>query len=135
MLAIAAGALLLATGAGRAQYAAGLLPAFIVLGVGTGLALTSASVTAMADVAPDHAGAASGLLTTGHELGGAVGVAAFSAIATAAGGGATAAGLQIAAGHHVAFIAIAAIAAGLAVLTAAAMPAVRPPAGAHVGLH
>jgi EmrB/QacA subfamily drug resistance transporter len=135
MLAIAAGALLLATGAGRAQYAAGLLPAFLVLGAGTGLALTSASVTAMADVAPDHAGAASGLLTTGHELGGAVGVAAFSAIATAAGGRATAAGLQIAAGHHVAFIAIAAIAAGLAVLTAAAMPAVRPPAGAHVGLH
>jgi MFS family permease len=134
LLAVAAGALLLAIAADDG-YAAGLLPAFVLLGAGTGLTIVSASVTAMSRVPDDHSGAASGLLMTGHEAGGALGVAVFSAVATAAGAHG-AAGLQIAAGHHVAFIVTSAAAAVLAVLAAVAMPAVRPPAdGPHVRLH
>lgn len=127
LLAIAAGALLLAgTGTGSG-YAGGLLPAFLLLGVGTGLALVSASVAAMAEVGPAHAGAASGLLMTGHEAGGALGVAVLSAVATAAGHGATSA--RIPSGHHAAFLVAAAIALGLAVLAGLTVPAIRPQPG------
>ena len=134
LLAVAAGALLLALGAGHG-YPAGLLPAFVLLGAGTGLAIVSASVSAMSGVPDGHAGAASGLLMTGHEAGGALGVAVLSSVAAAAGAH-SAAGLRIAAGHHVAFIVIAVAGTMLAVLAALVMPAVRPPAGGgHVGPH
>lgn len=134
LLAVAAGALLLAVAADHG-YAAGLLPAFVLLGAGTGLGFVSASVSAMSHIPDNHAGAASGLLMTGHEAGGALGLAVFSAVATAAGEHG-AASLRITAGHHVTFVVTAVTAAILALLAAGAMPAVRPPAGAgHAGPH
>ena len=131
LLAAAGGALLLAAAPNHAHYATDLLPAFVVLGAGIGLTFVTVSVTSMADVAPDRAGAASGVVLTGHELGGALGVAVLSAVATAASAGA-AADLGIAQGHHVGFIVAAAIAAALAVFAAIAMPALRPTADVPV---
>jgi hypothetical protein len=58
---MAGGALLLAQATAAAGYP-GLLPGFLVLGFGTGLALPAASVTALAETGPGSAGFASGFL-------------------------------------------------------------------------
>jgi EmrB/QacA subfamily drug resistance transporter len=133
LLTVVAGAVLLAAPS-HPSYAGTLLPAFVLFGLGAGFGLVSASVTALADVAPEHAGAASGLLTTGHEVGAALGVAVLSAIAAAAGHQVPAA-LRIPAGHHTAFTVVAVTAAISAVLTAALLPAVRPAEGTHHPIH
>jgi EmrB/QacA subfamily drug resistance transporter len=128
---MAAGALLLAQATAAAGYPA-LLPGFLVLGFGTGLVLPAASVTALADPGPGRAGFASGFLATAHELGAALGVAVFTAIAAVATGGAVT-GAGFAAGYHRAFTVAAGAAAALAVLTAVAVPAVRPAPGTRAG--
>ncbi|MCC5577718.1 MFS transporter [Microtetraspora sp. AC03309] len=51
-----------------------LLPALIVDGFGMGLALAPIMSTVLARVAPHHAGAAAGALTTAQQVGGALGV-------------------------------------------------------------
>jgi EmrB/QacA subfamily drug resistance transporter len=131
LAAMAAGALLLSQFTG---YAGGLLPAFALVGAGAGLTFPSASVTAMHGVGHGEAGLASGLLTTGHEVGAALGVAVFSAIGAATAGFTVTGAAGAGAYQHV-FGAGAAIAAGLAILAAATVPAVRPPAGTKVGMH
>ena len=124
-LALAAGgALLLSLASGQAGYGTGLLPGFVVLGLGLGLAFPAISITAMSDVRHDSAGLASGLLSTAHEIGAALGVAALSAIA---------AGPPV---DYGAGVLAAAIAAGaLTLLAAAVVPGVRPPAGSQAALH
>jgi MFS family permease len=119
---------LLATVPGDASYWT-LLPGFVMLGLGAGFALPAASVTAMSGVAHEGAGLAAGLMSTAHEVGAALGVAVLSAIAAASPAS------DLASGYTDAFTAAAAIAAALAVVAALALPAVRPPAGARVGVH
>jgi len=99
-----------------------------VVGVGTGLVFPATAVSAMSEIAEDRAGVASGLLTTAHEIGAALGVAVFSAVAVAAGGG-------IAAGYRHGFTVAAAAAAGLAIAAALLSPSVRPAAGARAAVH
>src|SRR6266705_2283217 len=123
-----AGALLLTGVSARSGYLTGFLPGLLMVGMGTGLVFPATAVTAMSDIAEDRAGLASGLMTTAHEIGAALGVAVFSAVAVAAGGG-------IAAGYRHGFMVAAAVAAGLAVVAAVAVPAVRPAAGARVAVH
>ena len=122
------GALLLTGVSARSGYLTAFLPGLLVVGMGTGLVFPATAVTAMSDIAEDRAGLASGLLTTAHEIGAALGVAVFSAVAVAAGGG-------IAAGYRHGFMVAAAVAAVLAVIAAVAVPAVRPAAGARVAVH
>ncbi len=131
LAAMAAGALLLSRLSG---YAGGLLPAFALIGAGAGLTFPSASVTAMHTVAHDEAGLASGLVTTGHEVGAALGVAVFSAIGAATAGFTVTGAGSTGAYQHV-FAVGAAITACLAILAALTVPAVRPPAGTKVGMH
>jgi EmrB/QacA subfamily drug resistance transporter len=122
MLLAAAGTLLLALAPDDPSYAGGLLPGFVVFGLGIGLAFPAMQITAMSDVRHETAGLASGVVSTGHEVGAALGVAVLSAIA--AGSGYGEASLW------------AAIVAGLLGLAAVAtVPTVRPAAGAHVGMH
>ena len=121
------GALLLTGVSARSGYLTGFLPGLLVVGMGAGLVFAATAVTAMSDIADDRAGLACGLMTTAHEIGAALGVAAFSAVAVAAGGG-------IAAGYRHGFMVAAAVAAGLAVVAAVAVPAVRPAAGARVAV-
>jgi MFS family permease len=54
---------------------------FIVVGLGTAFAFIPVSIAALAGVASDQAGVASGLLNTSQQLGGAIGVAIASTIA------------------------------------------------------
>jgi EmrB/QacA subfamily drug resistance transporter len=59
----------------------------LLLGVGMGTALTPLTSAGIAGVAPDDAGAASGLVNTAHQLGGALGISVLVTVFTAAGGG------------------------------------------------
>src|SRR5258708_6401476 len=104
------GALRLTTVSAGSGYLTGLLPGLLVIGAGAGRVLPAAAITAMSDIAEEHAGLASGLMTTAHEIGAALGVAVFSAVAVAVDGG-------IAAGSPHGFPPAAAMSAGLAPIT------------------
>jgi predicted MFS family arabinose efflux permease len=121
-----AGALLLTGVSARSGYLTGFLPGLLVTGAGAGLVLPATAVTALSEIAADRAGLASGLMTAAHEIGAALGVAVFSAVAV--GGG-------IAAGYRHGFLLAAAAAGGLAVLAALLVPAIRPAPGTHVAVH
>jgi EmrB/QacA subfamily drug resistance transporter len=133
LLLVSAGTLLLAVAPAQASYTTDLLLGFLVLAAGTGLSFVAASITAMAKVDPADTGAASGFLSTGHEFGGALGVAVLSAVASAAGTGPGAA--QIASGYRAAFAAAAGLAAVLALISARVVPPIRPAAGERVSPH
>jgi EmrB/QacA subfamily drug resistance transporter len=128
LVVMGAGALLLTGVSARSGYLTAFLPGLLVVGMGTGLVFPATAITAMSDIGDDRAGLASGLMTTAHEIGAALGVAVFSAVAVAAGGG-------IAAGYRHGFMVAAAAAAVLAVMAAMAVPAVRPAPGARVAVH
>ena len=132
--AMAAGALLLAAAPDRASYFTDLLPGFLVLGLGVGFAFPAASVTTMSDVRHEQAGLASGLMTTGHEIGAALGVAVFSAVATAGSGAATSA-LTFAEGYEDGFFAGAVLALALAAVALATVPAARATGEPRLAAH
>jgi MFS family permease len=123
LLGVAAGAFLLVLAPDEATYGIDVLPGFLVLGFGVGLVFPAASIAAMSEVDDTTAGLASGLITTGHELGAAFGVAAISAIATAAS--------TFAAGYADGFVVVATVAAVAAIITLVAVPTVRPGAEAQ----
>jgi EmrB/QacA subfamily drug resistance transporter len=128
------GALLLSGASARAGYLTGLLPGLLIIAAGVGLVFPAVSVTALSQVAADRAGLASGLMTTAHEIGAALGVAVFSVVTIAVGGSLFAAG-GFAAGYRHGFTVAAGVAAALAVLAATVMPAVRPADGARIAVH
>ena len=64
------------------SYVADLLPGFLVIAVGMGFSFVPISIAALAGVKPAEAGLASGLINTSQQVGGALGIAALSAIAT-----------------------------------------------------
>jgi predicted MFS family arabinose efflux permease len=55
-------------------YFPGIAVPLVLMGVGIGLALTPLTGSGIAGVAPEDAGAASGLVNTSHQLGGALGL-------------------------------------------------------------
>jgi EmrB/QacA subfamily drug resistance transporter len=132
LILMAAGAAWLAAAPDRATYASDLLPGLLVMGVGLGLVFVTVQVTGMSEVRERTAGLASGLMTTGHEIGAALGVAVFSAVATGT-GGLTSLGSPSGYGDGLTVAAL--VALGLAGLAAATVPAIRPPRTAHVGMH
>ena len=64
------------------SYAGDLLPGFLVIAVGMGFTFVPISIAALAGVRPSEAGLASGLINTSQQIGGALGIAALSAVAT-----------------------------------------------------
>jgi EmrB/QacA subfamily drug resistance transporter len=64
------------------SYAADLLPGFLVLAMGMGFAFVAISIAALAGVRESEAGLASGLMNTSQQIGGALGIAVLSAVAT-----------------------------------------------------
>src|SRR6478609_7418259 len=64
------------------SYLRDLLPGFLVIGVGIGFSFVPISIAALAGVRPTEAGLASGLINTSQQIGGALGIAALSSIAT-----------------------------------------------------
>ena len=133
LLVAGAGDLLLANAPDDARYTVDMLPGFALLGLGIGLAFVAISVTAMADVRDDGAGLASGFMNTSHELGAAVGVAVFSAIALGGAGASSAIGFAEQYGQG--SLAGAFIAGGLAVVAAIAVPSFKPLGSARVRMH
>jgi len=63
-------------------YLGDLLPGFLLIGVGIGFSFVPISIAALAGVEPAEAGLASGLINTSQQIGGALGIAALSTIAT-----------------------------------------------------
>jgi EmrB/QacA subfamily drug resistance transporter len=134
MAVVAGGYALLAQATASAAYVPDLLPGFLLIGAGIGLVFVSVSVTGMSEVDGPHAGLASGLMTTGHEVGAALGAAVFSAVALGAGSDLLGAA-GIAAGYTDAATVGAAVAAGLALLAAVVLPAVRVSPTARPAMH
>jgi EmrB/QacA subfamily drug resistance transporter len=96
------------------SYLGDLLPGFLLIAVGLGFSFVPISIAALAGVQPSEAGLASGLINTSQQIGGALGIAALSAIATSttsdeiAGG--TPVALALTDGFQGAFVAGAAVA-------------------------
>jgi EmrB/QacA subfamily drug resistance transporter len=76
-------------------YAADLLPGFLLTGLGIGFSFVPISIAALAGVQPAEAGLASGLFNTSQQIGGALGIAALSTIASSQTDSAVAAGTAI----------------------------------------
>jgi EmrB/QacA subfamily drug resistance transporter len=64
------------------SYVGDLLPGFLLVGFGIGFAFVPISIAALAGVQPAEAGLASGLINTSQQIGGALGIAALSTIAS-----------------------------------------------------
>jgi EmrB/QacA subfamily drug resistance transporter len=64
------------------SYVADLLPGFLLVGVGLGFSFVPISIAALAGIRDSEAGLASGLINTSQQIGGALGIAALSTIAT-----------------------------------------------------
>src|SRR6185369_10714768 len=64
------------------SYVTDLLPGFLLIGVGIGFSFVPITIAALAGVEPAEAGLASGLINTSQQIGGALGIAALSALAT-----------------------------------------------------
>ncbi|WP_205719562.1 MFS transporter [Actinomadura geliboluensis] len=119
----AAGAFLLSRLPADGSALTGVLPGFVLLAAGLGAAFVCATATAMNGVSHDEAGLASGVVSTGHEIGGALGIALATALAGASVGG------QAVDGFHTAFAAFTAVGAATAVLALLLVPAGRPDPG------
>ena len=122
-MAIAAiGALWLSRAGADATYASDLLPGFLAVGFGAGMAFVAVSVVTMDRIAHEEAGLASGLLSTAHELGAAIGVAVLAAVALSGGIGD-------------AFAVSAAVAGAGALAALVAVPPAKPEPGARMAVH
>jgi EmrB/QacA subfamily drug resistance transporter len=64
------------------SYVSDILPGLVIASIGLGGVFVGATTAANAGVSEDKAGLAAGLLNTGTQLGGALGLAVFSALAT-----------------------------------------------------
>ncbi len=122
--AIAAGGLLLLSQVDAAgSYLGDVLPGMLIVGVGLGMILVSVSVAVLTGAADDESGMLSGLNTTGHEVGGSLGIAILATIATGTAGGV--AGPALASGIGGAFLVAAGIAAAASVVALAILPSAR----------
>jgi EmrB/QacA subfamily drug resistance transporter len=77
------------------SYVSDLLPGFLLIGVGIGFSFVPITIAALAGVEPAEAGLASGLINTSQQIGGALGIAALSTIATTRTGDAVSAGTAV----------------------------------------
>jgi EmrB/QacA subfamily drug resistance transporter len=82
MLVMSVSFILLAQLPVHGSYVADILPAFIILPIGAGMAFLSVTNAAVAGVKSEDAGLASALLNTSQQVGGALGLAILSTIAT-----------------------------------------------------
>ena len=99
----AAGMALLAHVGENGTYLRNVLPGMLVAGFGLGIAVVSVSIAILTGSREDESGMISGLNSTGHEIGGTIGIAVFSTIA--AGLPAHSAAPQAASGISHAFVA------------------------------
>ena len=117
----AAGMLLMSGVDSGGSYAGDVLPGMLVGGLGLGIALVGVALSVLTGAREDEAGMLSGLNTTGHEIGGSLGVAVLVTIATGAiGTGASAP--NVAGGVSDAFLVSGIIAAAAGVIALFVLP-------------
>ena len=123
----AAGLLLLSTADPSGSYLTDVLPGMLVAGLGLGIVLVAVAVAVLTGARDEESGMLSGLNTTGHEIGGSLGVAGLVTIATAAIGGASGSGAaaRFAGGISNAFVAAAALAIGASLVALVVLPSAR----------
>src|SRR5215207_7968917 len=96
------------------SYLGDLLPGFLLISIGMGFSFVPISIAALAGVHSSEAGLASGLINTSQQIGGALGIAVLSAVATSATSDALASGtagaVALTDGFQAAFIGAAAVA-------------------------
>lgn len=100
------------------NYATDVLPGMVITGLGLGVALVGVSASVLTGAADDETGMLSGLNTTGHEIGGSLGVAALVSIAASAAAGTSGTG-----GIGTAFLTAAAIAVIAGTIAFVVLPA------------
>ena len=103
-------------------YLRNVLPGMLVAGFGLGIAVVSVSIAILTGSRETEAGMISGLNSTGHEIGGTIGIAIFSTIAAGSG---VLAGPQAAAGISHAFVAAAVLAGVASLVSLAILPRAR----------
>jgi EmrB/QacA subfamily drug resistance transporter len=133
--AVTAAGMLLLSGVGeRGSYLADVLPGMLIAGLGLGVVLVAVAVSVLTGARDEETGMLSGLNTTGHEIGGSIGIAILATIATSALGGAAADGIADA------YRAAAAIAGGAGLTALVILPsakvflpklALAPPVAVH----
>jgi hypothetical protein len=120
---VAAGGMALLAHVGETgSYVRDVLPGMLVAGLGLGVAVVSVSIAILTGAHAEETGMISGLNATGHEIGGTIGIAAFSAIAA---GTEILAGPQAASGISHAFIAAALLASAASLVALAVLPTAR----------
>jgi MFS family permease len=115
----AAGMTLLARVGESGSYLRDVLPGMLIAGVALGVASVSVSVAILTGAREEESGMISGLNSTGHEIGGTLGIAIFATIAAGSG---VLAGPQAASGIAHAFIAAALLATVGSVVALAVLP-------------
>jgi EmrB/QacA subfamily drug resistance transporter len=122
LLLAAAGLLLFARAPVGGQFAADVLPAIVLLGLGTGMAFNPVMLAAVGDAEPSESGLASGVLNTSLMMGGALGLAVLASVAASRSQHLLAAGhgqlSALTGGYHAAFLVGALFAAVAALLGA-----------------
>jgi len=123
----AAGMLLLSGVNADGSYASDVLPGMLVAGIGLGIILVGVAVAVLTGASDNESGMLSGLNTTGHEIGGSLGVAILATIATGTVGGASgpAAAAGLASGIADAFLAAGIIAGVASVAALVILPSAR----------
>jgi predicted MFS family arabinose efflux permease len=121
-LVTAAGMALLAHVGEDGSYLRSVLPGMLVAGLGLGVAVVSVSIAILTGAREEEAGMISGLNSTGHEIGGTLGIAILATIA--AGSGAVV-GPQAAAGIAHAFVAAGLLASVGALVSLVVLPPAR----------
>ena len=121
-LVAAGGMTLLAHVGENGTYVTDVLPGMLVAGLGLGVAVVSVSIAILTGAREEETGMISGLNSTGHEIGGTVGIAIFSTIAA---GGGILAGPQAASGIANAFIAAGLLASVASLVALAVLPRAR----------
>ena len=119
----AAGMALLAHVGENGTYLRNVLPGMLVAGFGLGIAVVSVSIAILTGGPEHEAGMISGLNSTGHEIGGTIGIAVFSTIAAGATG--ALGGAQAASGIAHAFIAAGALTTVASVIALTVLPHAR----------
>src|SRR4051794_5289962 len=116
----AVGMFLLSRVGENSSYVTGVLPGMLVAGVALGIATVSVSMAILTGAREDESGMISGLNSTGHEIGGTLGIAIFSTIAAGSSGAIL--GPQAASGIGHAFLIAALLASLASVLALAILP-------------
>jgi EmrB/QacA subfamily drug resistance transporter len=120
---VAAGGMTLLAHVGETgSYVRDVLPGMLVAGIGLGVAVVSVSIAILTGAREQETGMISGLNSTGHEIGGTIGIAIFSTIAAGTG---VLAGPQAASGISHAFIAAAVLASVASLVSLAVLPRAR----------